>query len=176
MDFERFRRLLARLERSGVASLPQLVGCSEQEITILETKYGVQLPQSYKLYLRVMGHRSGRLFTCDHMAVFYRHVLVMTADVRECWAEDNAEDGSGPPPGFAFPADALLIGGRLGDQFWFIRCDGQDDSAVWYFNTWEWEVLEFETSVLGWLETWCGEAEQAIANGYFDLYPDGTTP
>jgi hypothetical protein len=176
LDFDRFQRLLQRMERSGVASSSQFVGCSEQEINALEARYGLRLPQTYMHYLRVMGHRSGRLFTCDHTAVFYPCVLEMTAEQRRSWAECNADDGSGPPPEFELPRDALLIAGRLGDQFEYIRCSGQEDSPVWYFNTWEWQVQEFHPSVLAWLETWCGESEQAIASGYFDLYPDGTTP
>jgi hypothetical protein len=176
MDFDRFRRLLQRLERSNVAAPAQLVGCSEPEVAALEARYGLRLPQTYTLYLRVMGHKSGRLFTCDHMAVFYRYVLDMTADERRLWAESQAEDGSGPPPEFELPADALLIAGRLGDQFGYIRCGGQDDSPVWYFNTWEWQVRELHSSVLAWLECWCEEAERAIARGYFDIYPEGTTP
>jgi hypothetical protein len=66
--------------------------------------------------------------------------------------------------------------GRLGEQFEFIRCSGQEDSTVWYFNTWEWQVRESSPSVLAWLETWCEEAERAIASGYFDVLPEGTTP
>src|SRR5438132_9381997 len=107
MDFDRFRRLLERMERSNVASFSQLVGCTEQEVAALEARYGLQLPETYELYLRVMGHRSGRLFTCDHMAVFYRNVLEMTAEHREMCAEFGVEDG-GPPPEFEVPSDALL--------------------------------------------------------------------
>jgi len=176
LDFDRFQQLLLRMERSGIASPPQLVGCSEQEIAALEARYNLCLPQTYMLYLRVMGHKSGRLFTCDHMAVYYRNVLAMTAEQRQVWAECNDEDGSGPPPNFDLPADALLIAGRLGDQFEFIRCRSQEDSSVWYFNTWEWQTRESNPSVLAWLETWCGEAERAVASGYFDMFPEGTTP
>jgi hypothetical protein len=176
MDEERFARLLHRLETSCVAAPDDLIGCTESEIDALEAKYTVRLPRAYRRYLEVMGHRSGRLFTCDHAAVFYPYVLAMTANKRQAWAEASAEDGSGPPPSFQLPADALLIYGRLGDQFEFIRCDGQDDSPVWYFNSWEWQVRQTEVSVLAWLESWCTEAERAIASGYFDLYPEGTTP
>jgi len=176
VDFDRFQRLLQRMEWSAVAALSQLVGCSEQEVSALEVRYGIRLPQTYTLYLRVMGHKSGRLFTSDHMAVFYRYVLEKTAEERQTWLECNAEDGSGPPSEFDLPPDALLIAGRLGDQFEFIRCSGQEDSPVWYFNTWEWQVRESHPSVLAWLECWCGEAENAFASGYFDLHPDGTTP
>lgn len=176
MDLDRFRRLLRRMERSSVALPSQLVGCSEQEIAALEARYGFQLPASYTQYLRVMGHKSGRLFTSDHMAVFYRYVLTMTAEEREGWATCKDEEGSSPPLGFTLPADALLIAGRLGSQFEFIRCQGQDDSPVWGFNIWDWQLRESSPSVLAWLERWCGEAERAIASGYFDLNPQGTTP
>jgi hypothetical protein len=176
MGFDRFECLLQRMEQSGVASRSQLVGCSEHEIAALEARYNLRLPRTYVLYLEVMGHKSGRLFTCDHMAVFYPHVLEMTADQRLLWAECNDSDGSGPPQGFQLPLDALLIASRLADQYEFIRCCGQEDSAVFYFNVWDWQVRESNPSVLAWLETWCGEAERAIASGYFDLYPEGTTP
>jgi hypothetical protein len=100
----------------------------------------------------------------------------MTADERQAWAECNAEDGSGPPPEFDLPLDALLVASRLGDQFEFIRCSGQEDSPVWYFNTWDWQVQESHPTVLTWLECWCEAAENAITGGYFDLHLDGTTP
>jgi len=176
MDEDPFARLLRRLEASRVAAFADLVGCTPGEIEALEARYGVRLPRTYRRYLEAMGHRSGRLFTCDHAAVFYPHVLAMTAEQQRLWAEARAEHGSGPPPEFELPVDALLIYGRLGEQFEFIRCDAQDDSPVWYFNTWEWQVRETEPSVLAWLESWCTEAEGAIASGYFDLYPEGTTP
>jgi hypothetical protein len=176
MDFDRFSRLLKRMEQSNVASAAELVGCSKQEVERLEARYGIRLPQSFALYLRMMGHKSGRLFTCDHMAVFYKHVLEMTADERQTWEECRVEFGGGPPPQFELPADALLIAGRLGDQFQFIRCTDPKDSPVWYFNNWEWQVRQTDASVVAWLEGWCEEAEQAIAQGYFDDHPEGTRP
>lgn len=168
---ERFSQLLQRMEQSKVALPAQRVGCTEAEIAALETRYGLRLPQTYTLYLRTMGHQSGRLFAHDHMAVFYPYVLHMTADLRKEWAQE----ASGPPPGFALPEDALLIAGRLGQQFEFIR-SGQEDSPLWYFNTWEWEIRESHPSVLSWLEVWCEEAERAIASGYFDGLTEGTIP
>ena len=176
MDEDRFARLLHRLEASSVACPVDLVGCTPREIEALEGRYGVWLPKTYRRYLEVMGHRSARLFTCDHAAVFYSYVLKMTAEKRQQWAEAKTEDGSGPPSHFELPVDALLINGRLGDQFEFIRCGSEDDPPVWYFNIWEWQVRQSASSVLEWLEGWCSEAERAIASGYFDLYPEGTTP
>jgi hypothetical protein len=176
LDKDRFDRLLRRMERSGVASPIELVGCSSDEIDALESRYSVVLPRMYRRYLEVMGHRSGRLFTHDHLAVFYPHVLAMTSDERRSWAERQKKDGSGPPPAFEFPVDALLIAGRLGEQFEFVRCGGQDDVPVWYLNNYRWQTRESHPSVLAWLECWCEAAESAIAGGYFDEYPEGTTP
>jgi hypothetical protein len=71
MDEDRFARLLHRLEASCVAVPADLVGCTPGEIEALEARYWVQLPQAYRRYLEVMGHRSGWLFACDHAAAFY---------------------------------------------------------------------------------------------------------
>lgn len=172
MDEARFARLLDRMHRSGVAGPQDLAGCTPFEIAAVEDRYAVRLPQTYRRYLEVMGHTSGRLFRCDHAAVSYPHLLAMTADLRTGWAESEV----GTTPGFELPADALVILGRLSEQFEFIRCSDPDDSPVWYFNTWDWTTRQTEPSVLAWLESWRSEAEAAIAGGYFDLFPDGTTP
>jgi len=163
------------MEHSGVASQRQLVGCTPEEIAALEARYALRLPCSYRRYLEVMGHSSGKLFTHDHLAVTYPYVLSMTTKERRSWVARRAKNGSGPPPAFEFPDDALLIAGRLGEQFGFIRCSGQDDVPVWYLNNYRWETRELHPSVLEWLECWCEAAEDAIAGGYFDEYPDGTT-
>src|SRR5215475_15319535 len=76
-----FNGLLARLAASNVATTQDRQGCTAAEIAGLEARYRIRLPASYRRYLELMGHRSGRLFTCDHMAVFYRDVLEMTDDV-----------------------------------------------------------------------------------------------
>jgi SMI1 / KNR4 family (SUKH-1) len=136
-------RILRHLESSHIATAADLVGCSAIEITTLEAKYQIQLPHTYKKYLQIMGHQSGRLFTFDHMAVSYPYVLSMTEDIRQEWASENL-----PPENFSLPADALIISGRLGEQFEFIQCTGEEDSPVWYFNTWNWNVKESQPSLI----------------------------
>jgi hypothetical protein len=66
MDEDRFTELLRRLEQSCALSPGDMVGCTVKEIECLEAKYAVQLPRTYRRYLEIMGHRSGRLFTCNH--------------------------------------------------------------------------------------------------------------
>jgi SMI1 / KNR4 family (SUKH-1) len=171
MNLHHLAHILSRMASSQIATAADLAGCSDAEISLLEAKYQIQLPRTYKEYLQVMGHQSGRLFTFDHMAVFYQYVLSMTGDLKQEWIAENV-----PPENFLLPADALIISGRLGEQFEFIRCAGGLDSPVWYFNTWQWKIKESQASLNSWLELWCGEAERAIASGYFDQHPNGTRP
>jgi len=174
-----FDGLLARLVASNVATTQDLHGCTAGEIAWLEARYHLRLPGSYRRYLELMGHRSGRLFTCDHMAVFYRDVLEMTDDVctRRIKAGEVRESGDGwAPLAFSLPSDALLVAGRLDAQWQFIRCADQADSPVWHFGEDDWSIRQVHVSVLDWLNCWCGIAEEAIAGGYFERYPNGTTP
>jgi hypothetical protein len=143
---------LARIERLCIASDQDLKGCDEEEICALEERYQVRLPMSYRMYLRHSGHKSGKLFAHDHLDTHYRDVWEMTDEEPQYWREEVAN--------FALPQKALLIAGRLAEQFWFIHCDGDLDSRVWYFNTEDWQICEVYASVIDWLESWCAEAEQ----------------
>ncbi len=165
-----FSKFLDFLEEHSIAAHSALRGCTDQEIQQLETRYGLTLPACYRQYLLSMGHKSGRLFTHDHLAVTYPHVIEMTAqyreDVREFPDEAHVD----------LPSDALIITGRLGEQFLFIRCDDADDSPVWYFNEYDTGVRQVYASVLDWLQSTATEAEAAIESGYYEIYPDGTGP
>jgi hypothetical protein len=167
---DRLRIFLQHLHASGVAAPSDLTGCASQEIAELESQYGVRLPATYRWYLEAMGHKSGRLFKYDHWAVYFSDVLTMTARHRQMAIELPEE------PIVVLPDNALIIAGRLGEQFHFIRCDNPDDSPVWYFNEWDNRILDCKSSVIYWLYTHCDEAQHAIEKGYFDIFPDGTTP
>lgn len=65
------------------------------------------------------------------------------------------------------PKDALIIAGRLGEQFQFIRCNDSCDSPVWYFNERELGIKQSHPNVIAWLYSFADEAQQAIANGYY---------
>jgi hypothetical protein len=154
------------MRRSHIASASDLVGCSQEEIAALESRYRVRLPNTYRQYLQAMGHRSGRLFTSDHMAVFYPYVIEMM---------DMFVHKADPSERLTLPPHSLLIASRLGDQFSFISCEEEKDSAVWHINRQN-QPLKTHDSVISWLDSWCEEAERAIASGYFDAYPNGTVP
>lgn len=156
----RFEVLLRRLDSSGVASQADLVGCSDQEIARVEAKYRVTLPTSYRLFLRTMGHKSGRLFTHDHVRASYADVIGMT--------EERGASGALPE------SDVLVILSRLREQWLFIRCSGGNDAPVMYYGEGDVKPRESHASVLDWLETWCEEAEEAIRDGYYESFPEGT--
>ncbi len=166
---DRLASLLDYMEASGVASSKDRFGCSKDEVAILEAKYGVSLPLSYRWYLETMGHKSGRLFTHDHMAVFYRNLISLTVEYRETAAEF-------PNASVQLPKDAIIIASRLFEQFQFIRCNDALDSGVWYFNEWDKKIVATQKSVVDWLYTFCDEAKLAISRGYYDEFPNGTTP
>jgi hypothetical protein len=172
-DFETFLR---RLASAGVAQRSDLRGCSHAEIAALEARYAVRLPDTYRRYLELMGHSSGRLFTHDHMAVFYRYVLEITGEMRHVRLTQHSNPDDPPPPGFAIPDDAIFIAARLGASWEFIRCTSDADSPVWQFDEGRWTIVQSHASVLDWLNAWCTAAEDAIADGYFDQNPKGAAP
>jgi len=161
---------LNRLDNTAIAKTASLVGCTEVEIAALESKYHVTLPATYRAYLATMGHDSGRLLTHDHYAATYPHVVDMTAQCRE--DRDEFPDSRLP----TLPPDALVIVGRLGEQFMMIRCSAPDDSPVWYFSEYDGEIKQSFGSVLDWLHSFADEAQDAIGNGYYERFPNGTRP
>lgn len=159
---ERMQELVARLEESRVASPETLVGCSSDEITRLEQKYSVRLPDSYALFLRLMGHRAGNLVG-QEFDLYYPDVLRLTEEERAIWAEVR---GEGPDEAnVELPPNALIICGRYGEQFLFIECSLSEDSPVYYFNRWELGFRRVEDSVFGYLEAMRADAEHWIRLG-----------
>jgi hypothetical protein len=128
-------------------------GCSEEELLKLEIRYAVKLPLTYRRYLQEMGHILGHLTSLrDHQEVSYASVMEMTFEVRQDWDRMQMDSGVSLSSSLELPSDALVIDGRLGDQFEFIRCSKPDDSPVWYFNTWEWQQKQSHSSVVSWLD------------------------
>lgn len=166
MAGDAFDALLRRMERSGVASPAERVGCTAAQIARVEARCGVRLPATYRRFLGVMGRGSGRLFAHDRLAVHYADVLRLTARVPRVvrgWAADFPAWAA-----FGLPAGAVVILHRDdSDDFHFLRCDRADDSAVWHFGPDVRRPRRVCGSVLGWLRGWCAEAEQAVADGYY---------
>lgn len=170
MTSRSFPELIDYLKATKIALPGDLKGCSSSEIAALEERYKITLPEIYRTYLETMGHESGRLLTHDHYAATYEYVLQMTGEYREDCQEFSDE------PLVQLPADALIIVGRLDEQFLVIRCNDPADSPVWYFNEYEPTLLKSYDTVLDWLFSTADEAKEAIEGGYYDMFPDGTRP
>ena len=107
----------------------------------------------YHRYLRTMGRAAGRLFAHDHVDIGYAAVLEMTKQHRGTGARKSS------PTLHGLPDDSLIVLGRLGEQFEFIRCSESEDPPVWYFEAsggrMSGRIKKSHRSVSHWLETWC---------------------
>ncbi|MEO9592526.1 SMI1/KNR4 family protein [Rhodopirellula bahusiensis] len=168
---DNFDAFLKRLESDEIATSSDLRGCTKTEIAALESKYAISLPSSYRRFLELMGHGSRSLFRYDHFATSYEYVIDMTAEQRADFAEDGELQKLDALIG---PLDLLILG-RLGEQYYFIRCDNPDDSAVYYFNNSDMATRRVYDSVLDYLNAIADECCDAIQGGYFDN-SEGTCP
>lgn len=150
---DQFLLSMQALEHSGAIDRSVVRGCSEVEISVLEDKYGVRLPQSYRAFLSMMGHDCGGLFDHDHVEVDYRVAL----DRTEAWRKDTSRK-------FVLPEDAVVVLDRMGDYHQYIRCNQPFDSPVWGICVWDSEPVQCCGSVLHWLSTWGEEAESSKAS------------
>jgi len=145
-------RYIKKLYSAGIISKwiitkKRLIGCSKDEVDILESKYDLVFPRS----------------------VTYDYITGLTNSEREKireFSEYNVE----------LPDNAFIISGRLGEQFLFIECTGDQDSKVLYYNEWDQNVVIAYESVYEWLDNIYAECIAAIESGYFKKQPNGTQP
>src|SRR4051812_15407592 len=125
-DFDEF---VKRLVDSGVARLDELQGRSPDEVAVFERDYDLDLPETYRKFLARMGHSAGKLFAWDHVDAYYLAVLSMLYDLR-IPRDETAEspDEETYLRTVTLPDKALVILGRLDEQFHFILCEGGEDS------------------------------------------------
>lgn len=94
----------------------------------------------------------------------------MTAEFGSDWSDDPTEGRT------TLPEDAIVILGRLGADYQMIRCQSPTDSPVWHFDECNPKLRLVHDSVTDWLNALADQAEAAMAEGYYDQYPDGTGP
>jgi uncharacterized protein (TIGR02996 family) len=133
---DQMEQFLERLYHTGVARRTALVGCSAEEVAILERRYGVVLPRAYTLFLTRMGHQAGELGQPFGIDLSYEAALANAERVPQMWnlfrqafPTHLAED---------FPTPGVVVGARvdpmLGMDFWFLRCEWPDDGTVIRFD------------------------------------------
>jgi ankyrin repeat protein len=98
--------------------------CSEGEIAILEQRFNVVLPESYKKFLRLMGKGAGSFLISDHWEAFYHELFEIAR--RDDYARRCAD----------LPDDYFVFASRLGGIYFFFIADGTntDDPPVYSFG------------------------------------------
>lgn len=124
------------MEQKGF-NCSNLLGCTPEEVSVLEKKYSVSLPESYKSYLLRLGKNSNLVDNSEYN-IDYESVLVMTEQELQCIKEVEQEilDEGLDEEVLHLPSNAVIILKRFdGSQFYFIMAEGGNDSPVYYYNT-----------------------------------------
>ncbi|MGF1485801.1 MAG: SMI1/KNR4 family protein [Prochloraceae cyanobacterium] len=119
----RSNELKKRIILSKIATVNQIKGCSNEEISILERSCGLILPYSYKIFLKTFGRGAGRLMR--DMDIFYDSVFKLTEEAREILSDTKDP---------VLPENAFVFTMRYGEQFFFFEINqGIDDPPIFYY-------------------------------------------
>src|SRR5262245_44010184 len=73
------------LIEAGLASADSFRGCTEEEVALIESRFRIHLPKSYRDFLAVMGHEAGEfLVGTDYR---YPYLLEFRRDAEELLRE-----------------------------------------------------------------------------------------
>ena len=131
MNAEEFADLLIE---NKIAIRDELKGCSENEIERLEKYIHANLPQSYRKFLALMGHKAGIFHRGSDYS--YKDLFHLTKDTREMLAD-------GP---FKLPEDAFVISSHQGYIFAYFILSDDDDPPVYTYMETESEPQQWATS------------------------------
>src|SRR5215472_12204415 len=99
-----YRRLIA----VRVAKPEEIIGCSDEEVELVEKKYDVVFPTSYRLFLKTFGKAAGDfLRDADYL---YDSLLTLTDEAKELMP-DNGEP--------VLPDRTFVFSMRYREQFVF---------------------------------------------------------
>ena len=125
------------LIRNGLATASEIRGCSGREISKLESYFGINLPESYKSFLSVMGHQAGTIYRGTDC--FYRHLLDLRGWLEETLAEDQSP--------FRLTRDAFVFSSHQGVIYhFFYTIDNRRDPAVWGYGEGEMAPRKIDAS------------------------------
>jgi len=149
MHIDEMKKLAQDLVDAGFAKSHPLSPCSEQDITELEQRFAVVLPESYRNFLRVMG-RNGGDFLNDGI---WEYPLEMVPEGANSLLTENEATFQ------LLPADFVYL---CRDNFFlFFDTNAGDDPAVYIFKDGAREPQRFFESFSEWL-TVCIRGEIAI--------------
>lgn len=132
---------------------PESEGCTDEEIELLEQKYAVKLPFTYKEFLRNFGKGTNKFMVGTDYT--YKFLLDMKEATDELLAENDL------PP---LVDKTFTCWMHQGYQFAFFYCDGiNEDPPVYYFN----ECNE-PNDIVMWSDTFTGMLKRHL--DAFDYY------
>lgn len=108
--------------RPFLSKLGEIEGISKEEISVLERKYKVNLPDAYKQYMMVFGKKNGNFMQGVGMRIDELN------DIPEAYQYDFAHTSCDNPVPFG---DNWYFFGMDQGNFLFFECDGNPDPKVW---------------------------------------------
>lgn len=114
------------LNRKADAPHSEVIGCSVDEIMMIEARLGKTLPDMYVRYLAAMGRAPGVMFLGE-FATRFPGVIGAPMYAQEMFEHE--------PTGFQLPDDAIIVMMSQGLYFYFIRATEGDDPPVYHYRT-----------------------------------------
>lgn len=116
------------LIEGGLASQEEFVGCSSEEIVSIEHHLGICLPNSYKEFLRVMGHSAGAFLAGTDYA--FPKMLAFRPPAEQVLRNSHSD--------YQLPLTAFVFMFHQGYTFLFFDCQSpHDDPPVFMFTEME---------------------------------------
>jgi hypothetical protein len=124
MSHEAIEQAVAQLIENGLANRSTIQGCSEAEIAILESTYGVTLPTVYREFLATMGRSAGSFLVGTNY--LYRHLLELREIAEALLEEDNTS--------FRLDKADFVFAAHQGYEFLFFRTTESNDPSIFHFH------------------------------------------
>ena len=141
---------------TGAALERHLIGCSQNEVILLENKYGGTFPQSYKEIISLIGYDAGYLIDDNQCYFFIDQMMRLVDSLKECIEVDLAEGiDSKPLPDRFWPIYTIyneeidfiyLNGGTDGSVYIYSAGDDPEIRIGWH-SIWAWMDLVFKESL-----------------------------
>ncbi len=120
MYLDKIKKQLIELK---LAFPEEQVGCTRNEVILLEQQLGISLPTAYHEFLLSMGHSAGKFLQGSDC--FFQHLLSLQE-----WAFELLNENNFPKK---LPEDAFVFYMHQGYQFSFFRLSEGDDPPTYSY-------------------------------------------
>lgn len=140
------QNLVPNLHENAIALPGEIKGCKPDEVESLSRRFG-PLPKSYRDFLMLVGHKSGRLVDRKMMVIHAEDLGQIDRRSRvRIFQNARAEDDP-------VPKDAIFIAAQREEAFWFILSGNREDSPVFRFDAATGKVTSAGVSLWAWVQT-----------------------